>query len=701
MEAVSARCVVSTETETLKIIVKLKDSASRGLKRLAGGLREVRNKAGAAMSKLGGLRGVIVTLGVGLLARSFIQAADTAEQYRVRLTVLLGSVEEGNRLFQEMADYASTVSFQYEEIMGAATNLSGVMKGGVDEVKKWMPLIADLAAATGLSINDTAGQIIRMYSAGAASADMFRERGVLAMLGFQAKVSYSAKETRKQLMKVFDDPKSQFGGAAKALAGTWSGMLSMMSDRWFQFRNMVMEAGVFDFIKAGLGLWLKALADLKEEGNLDTWAENMAEVVMKAMSSIAISVGWVVDSMRGWKMLYDGLKLLIAELGKAATQLPQAVDKGLSFHKRSLKLHADAAQATGDLIEKTGKRLEKAYGPDVGMDRWIGWWGGVFAKGGETLAKGGEKATQVLGTWKEGMKEVQKEAEIAEGWFDAILEKTLKSLEATATQIPWNERVKEQLKEINDLIEKQRKEREAAQSKVGGMKPKPGEERPTLPLGILLRSEMIKFKEQTKTQLAYLNANYDLHIVKLEGFYKERKRLANEAYQFELTRLQQMADAEEEPKKKEKILLQIFRMQEAHQRNLLALEQERNKALEDRIQGEKESGSLVADATARATLAGPSEMVVRFAEQLRELESMQRDETDRMQELKDEGHATEQQAEALHKAQLLEKEKLFANQKRQIVEQYMNNTVEMLGNIGDAFLDFYKATGSKNKAFFE
>ena len=62
---------------------------------------------------------IMAAAGVGgtALAHSFLGAAREAEGFRVRLNVLLGSVEEGNRMFNEMAQYASTVSFEYAEIM--------------------------------------------------------------------------------------------------------------------------------------------------------------------------------------------------------------------------------------------------------------------------------------------------------------------------------------------------------------------------------------------------------------------------------------------------------------------------------------------------------------------------------------------------------------------------------------------------------
>jgi len=218
--------------------------------------------------RLLGIKGTLLAMaggyGIIKLAKSFLEASKTTEDFQVRLGVLLGSVEEGNRLFKDMADYASKVPFEFEKVMGAATQLAGIMKGGRAEIKKWMPLIGDIAAATGFTIQKATEQIIRMYSAGAASADLFRERGILSMLGFEVGVSYTAKETRKRLVEMWEVAGSKFKGVTAKLAKTWAGMMSMISDKWFQFRNLVMEAGIFDELKKNLddinkrfGIWIK------------------------------------------------------------------------------------------------------------------------------------------------------------------------------------------------------------------------------------------------------------------------------------------------------------------------------------------------------------------------------------------------------------------------------------------------------------
>lgn len=267
----------------------------------------------------------VAVLAIKKLSASVLEAASVSEQYEIRLQHLLGSQAEGSRLFKEMAEFAGEVPFEYEKIMGAATQLSGVMKGGVDEVKQWMPLIADLAAVSGLSIEQTTEQVARMYSVGANSADLFRERGILSMLGFQAGVSVSAEETRAKLMEEWNKQGSAFKGATTDLAGSWDGMISMLSDAWFAFRTKIAESGLFDFAKAGLKLVIDAIEDLKKRGQLDVWARKIGDGIIGSLVPVLEIMRFFHNGWLGIKLVgigaIHGINVTIEELIKGLRTL--------------------------------------------------------------------------------------------------------------------------------------------------------------------------------------------------------------------------------------------------------------------------------------------------------------------------------------------------------------------------------------------
>jgi len=348
-----------------------------GIRKAQAGLSNFARKAGRFLAPLGNtlgrlskmvlsLKGAFVALGAGLAGRSFLNAANTTEQLQVRLQALLGSVEEGNRLFKDMAQFAGQVPFEYKDIMEAATSLAGVMRGGVEEVNQWMPMIADLAAVSGLSIQETTSQIIRMYSAGAASADLFRERGILAMLGFQAGVSYSAEETRKRLMEIY--PRAEWRGATKELAKTWSGIMSMLSDKWFQFRDKLMKSGLFNYLKA-IAMWLdeKFGAGLEKSTTL---VQQLSSMLVNGLDAAIRGIGYMVDGFRSISLAiklvqiaWEGLKQLVYVLN-------------IEFNKFFIRV-ADQWNKFAALVKKAwalfGKDVDLSFNVDVAEAKLAEW----------------------------------------------------------------------------------------------------------------------------------------------------------------------------------------------------------------------------------------------------------------------------------------------------------------------------------------
>lgn len=300
--------VKTTLSEALSLKKKVAD--------IGDGAKQAKAGVDSLGSSLGSLPGLLAQVtgaaGIGMVAKSFINAAATSENYRVRLEALMGSAAAGNQVFQDMSQYARETAFTYEEIMGAATNLSGVLKGGAEQVAAWMPIIGDLAAASGLSIQETTGQIQRMLSAGAGAADLFRERGVLAMLGFTAGVQYSAKESAEILVKEWEKAGSRFNGLAGRLGDTWSGQVSMLVDKWFIFRNAIMDTGVFDGLKSALKS-VNAFLDESLSG-LQEWLSGHSEAVARAIVGVGAVLG-LLAGVAAVKVLWAGLAATLTGLG--------------------------------------------------------------------------------------------------------------------------------------------------------------------------------------------------------------------------------------------------------------------------------------------------------------------------------------------------------------------------------------------------
>ncbi len=228
------------------------------------------------------LPGLIAGVSIALLARSFIGAASSTEQYRLRLWSLLGTQGKANKALEFAAQVASKVPFAYDRVMEATVTLEAF---GVKH-KKWLPVLSDLASVMGIKLVEAANALGRAYAGGAGAADIFRERGILTIIrdfkGIDDLSKLTLPQFRQAMFEAFTDPSGKLSGSSARLAGSWSGMWSMMEDRLFQFKQKVMDAGVFEWLKDQQKGALETLDEWEREGKIDEWAESFGGALVRA-----------------------------------------------------------------------------------------------------------------------------------------------------------------------------------------------------------------------------------------------------------------------------------------------------------------------------------------------------------------------------------------------------------------------------------
>ena len=221
-----------------KALVKAAKKSKGALKSLQSGLVGVKNSVFS-------LQGALIGLGAGAAIKSIITVASDVESLRIRLKFLTGSTEDASKAFKTMNQFASKVPFSLQDIERASPSLLTVADN-VDELNSLLAITGDIAAVSGLSFDETAMQLQRAMSAGIASADLFRERGVNAFLGFQSGVSVSAEETKKRIKEMWRDGTTTAVGATKDLSKSFMGQVSMMEDAFRELKLVVADAGVFE-----------------------------------------------------------------------------------------------------------------------------------------------------------------------------------------------------------------------------------------------------------------------------------------------------------------------------------------------------------------------------------------------------------------------------------------------------------------------
>jgi hypothetical protein len=275
--------------QNLVLNILARDKTRQAFNGIRAGLSNLRASIFSVQSALIGIGG-------GLVVRSFINVGREVEELGIRFNFLFGNVEEGQKAFKGLIDFAGRVPFSLEEIASASGNLA-VVTDNAEELQKVLKITGNVAAVTGLDFRTTAEQIQRSFSSGIGAADLFRERGVRALLGFKAGMAVTTEETIERFEELFGE-NGRFSKATEVLATTFTGTLSMLGDKLFKFKLETNEAGFFDFVKNALVV-----------------INRMIEENSKALSNFSTAVGQgMVNFIKQFILGMAGLMDLVAPL---------------------------------------------------------------------------------------------------------------------------------------------------------------------------------------------------------------------------------------------------------------------------------------------------------------------------------------------------------------------------------------------------
>ena len=289
--------------QNLKINILAQDKTKQAFNGIRGRLDKLKN---AVFS----VKGALVGIGAGVVIKSFVDTGRSVEDLQVRLKQLFGSTQEGAKAFDVMAKFAGKVPFSLEQIQAASGNLA-VVAGDSDRLAKILEITGNVAAVTGIDFQTAGEQIQRSFTAGISSADIFREKGVRDMLGFKAGATITAEETIKAFERVFGKD-GKFGGATDELANTFTGTLSMLGDKLFNFKKNVANAEFFSALKGefkDLNKFIEENADAFE-----TISEVIGGVLTATVKLFSISIKSVAKAVDGVRTAYEGLLNLLNKI---------------------------------------------------------------------------------------------------------------------------------------------------------------------------------------------------------------------------------------------------------------------------------------------------------------------------------------------------------------------------------------------------
>lgn len=260
--------------------------------------------------------GVAAAIGGIKLAGGFLQTAREVENLGVQLKFITGSAEDGAKALDIVSEAAANSAFSLQDMALASPSLLAVTDN-VEDLGELLKITGDIAAASGLDFQTTALQLQRTFSAGIASADLFRDRAVKSMLGFQEGVQYSAQQSRDIIINGFRDGTIAIAGASAEMATTFDGAISMLGDKFFQFQKQVMDAAPFEFLKSAVMVLDKTLQE--NFGSISTAASGIGEAIVRTARRALIGGARVLDAL---KPIFDFITSAVNGIIKFTNGLP-------------------------------------------------------------------------------------------------------------------------------------------------------------------------------------------------------------------------------------------------------------------------------------------------------------------------------------------------------------------------------------------
>jgi hypothetical protein len=289
------------------------NKATRHVDQSANKMSSSFKKVGTAIAAIGGAAALIgFTKGV-------IATGIQVDNLQIKMRTLFGSAEDGAKAFDMLDKFAGKVPFSLREISAGAGPLA-VVANDVDDMNQLLQITGNISALTGRSFNEIAGQIQKAMSAGINSAEILRDDGIKAMLGFKDGVAHSVADTVKRLQEGFGIG-GEFDGLMDDMAKTAGGAMSMVGDAFFQMQKAIFSAGLGEaVIKLSVAFRNLLIASTPILAVMGQIANVFATVLVPVINALASSLEILAPLLALLAVRFVALKVA-ALAGAAANKL--------------------------------------------------------------------------------------------------------------------------------------------------------------------------------------------------------------------------------------------------------------------------------------------------------------------------------------------------------------------------------------------
>lgn len=378
------------------------------------------------------LKGALVGLGGAVVIRSIARTNAQFEDLRSGLASVFGSVEEGNKRFREISDFATRTQFSVEDLTKAFITLKGA---GIEPTEKLLTTFTDTSASAvdGLGVFEALTRVIARSVGGGLGLEELNQifdRGIpvftilTEQLGITrlevSELGKTAEGSEKIISALITGLDKRFGGATQKRLSNLNVAFSNFGIALRNFQDIIGESGFGQALKNVTSTLTDAISD----------SDGLAKAIGRVLANVFNKIDESLKSFRETGL--DNLKEFLIK----ATLLTEAfvnnfkaglesvanafidIRNALVFFKEDLKPISIAKSDFSDLVEfirqiqfetkEAGTQFQKHFGQRLH---------------GDFLTKTNEKFKELRSRLKR-LQDASKEfgTTIASGFEDAVFE---------------------------------------------------------------------------------------------------------------------------------------------------------------------------------------------------------------------------------------------------------------------------------------
>lgn len=317
-EAARAQEQLARQAErTSRALAASKKHMVAGFGNIGQGMRSS-GRIAASMATGAGIAGAAA----GIISRQLIGPAAKFEGYAAALESIKKPGEDVQKTLAWVSEFAAKTPYGIEDTTEAMIRMRAY---GLEPMDGMLRTLGDTSSAMGKPLMQA---VEAMADAVTGENERLKEFGIKASkVGDYFSYAFIDREGTERTLRALSTDKlaiqkalgyifdSKYDGAMEKQSKTWNGIWAGAEDAWTRFQLMIMDAGLFDWMKGQLQGAVDEFERLEKSGELKKWATDiattlksgmiigaeMAKGLWKAFQAIGKAASWAAEKLGGWE----------------------------------------------------------------------------------------------------------------------------------------------------------------------------------------------------------------------------------------------------------------------------------------------------------------------------------------------------------------------------------------------------------------